>query len=232
MNGITIKNISKSFQLQENHFFALQNISFQLEKGKITVVLGKSGSGKTTLLRLIAGLEKSTEGEIQRNGNSLSVVFQTPRLLPWKNVTENIQYAKPRANDKEIQKCIDTVKLRGFETAYPSQLSGGMQSRVAIARALLQEPDFLLLDEPFSALDVFTKTLLQKELLELRSLTGCGIFFVTHNLEEALFLADEIIVIQNASLIETISLEGKEHWSVEEKEQIKTKLFLNIQGGF
>ena len=200
MAGIKLKNIQKSYQVEGRNVPVLNGIDLDIPQGQITVILGQSGCGKTTLLRLTGGLEPADSGEVLWKGNhKTAFVFQEPRLMPWLTVWDNVVFGLKKAEqDKEkIQSLIGTVGLSGFEKAYPSQLSGGMKQRAAIARALAYEPDFIMMDEPFAALDYFTREQMQKELLRVRQKQRCSILFVTHSIDEALLLGHKIVVIEN-----------------------------------
>lgn len=203
MAGIKLKNIQKSYQVEDRTVSVLKGIDLEIPQGQITVVLGQSGCGKTTLLRLSGGLEQADCGEIVWEGeHKTAFVFQEPRLMPWLNVLDNVVFGLKRGvqDRKKIQELIGTVGLSGFEKAYPSQLSGGMKQRVSIARALAYEPDFIMMDEPFAALDYFTREQMQKELLRVQKVRGSSILFVTHSIDEALILGDRIVVIEKGQI--------------------------------
>jgi ABC-type nitrate/sulfonate/bicarbonate transport system ATPase subunit len=185
----------------------LEDIHFQVAEGEFVSLLGPSGCGKTTLLRLILGLDNNYEGVIKLGGELIKgpgldrgIVFQEHRLLPWSSVRSNIEFAIPdrRRNHgtiAQVQKLIDLVGLTGFEKAWPNQLSGGMAQRVALARALVNVPDILLLDEPFGALDSHTRMIMQEELLRILDEEGTATLMVTHDVDEAIFLSDKILVM-------------------------------------
>lgn len=208
---ITVDNITKVFPTPEGQHLVLDGVSIDVHDGEVLALLGKSGSGKSTLLRCIAGLSLPTTGEVEAAGKrvlgpnpSTAMVFQTFALLPWLTVQENIELgleaqgvsAKERA--KRALNAIDVIGLDGFEDAYPRELSGGMRQRVGFARALVTEPDVLLMDEPFSALDVLTAENLRSELTALITSDQFvikSVVIVTHNIEEAVTLADRIVVL-------------------------------------
>ena len=203
MAGINLKNIHKSYSVDDRTLHVLKGIDLHIPEKSITVVLGRSGCGKTTLLRLVGNLEKADTGEIQFDAShKTAFVFQESRLMPWLNVWDNIKFSLKKQNvDKEVlQNIIDTVGLKGFEKAYPHQLSGGMQQRTAIARALAYDPSFIMMDEPFAALDYFTRTQMQKELIKLQKSRGASILFVTHSIDEALLLGHKIVVIEDGQI--------------------------------
>jgi len=208
---IELKGIKKSFKKTNSQdLLVLDNLSYSLREGEIVALLGKSGSGKSTMLRIIAGLIQPTDGEVLFRGKpitgpvqGLTMVFQNFALLPWLTVLQNVELGLEAmgVNRQERRsravKAIDIVGLDGFESAYPKELSGGMCQRVGFARALVVDPDVLLMDEPFSALDVLTSENLRGDLLDLwhsKQTNIKSILLVTHNIEEAVELADRIIV--------------------------------------
>jgi NitT/TauT family transport system ATP-binding protein len=187
---------------------ALKDISFSFPANKFVCIVGPSGCGKTTLLNILAGLLKPTKGEILQNGVRIdgpakerAMVFQSAALLPWRTVTRNITYGleiqgvSVSEAKKTAQDLINLVNLKGFEESYPRELSGGMQQRVNLARALAINPQLLLMDEPFASLDTQTREYMQLEIERIWSKTGQTTFFVTHSIEEAIFLADEILMM-------------------------------------
>jgi sulfonate transport system ATP-binding protein len=207
--GVDIAHISKSFAVDGTSFEALRDLSLLVAPGEFVSLVGPSGCGKSTLLRLIAGLDYPDNGLIQigdrpvdRPGLDRGIVFQDHRLFPWLTVESNIRLGLRRSRWSDAQKdrvvadLIGLVGLSGFERAYPHQLSGGMSQRAAIARALAPQPDILLLDEPFGALDSLTRTRLQNEFLRIWEHEGITMLMVTHDVEEAVFLSDRIVVIE------------------------------------
>lgn len=234
MGGIELKNVQKSYLVDGRAFPVLQGINLTLPENTITVILGRSGCGKTTLLRLVGGLEEPDEGEIIFHAeHKTAFVFQESRLMPWLNVWENVRFGlEKKADDRLfIQNIIDMVGLSGFEKAYPSQLSGGMKQRVAIARAFAYEPSFIMMDEPFAALDYFTRTQMQRELKRLQEERGASILFVTHSIDEALLLGDKIVMIEDGQIKSelTIETEGSERdlleaENIERKKKIQNDL--------
>ena len=180
MAGINLSDIRKTYQVDDQPLHVLKGIDLRLPESKITVILGRSGCGKTTLLRIVGGLEQADSGKITFDENhKTAYVFQEPRLMPWLNVWNNVKFGlkKEEEDEKMVQGIIDMVGLNGFENAYPDQLSGGMQQRTAIARALAYQPSFIMMDEPFAALDFFTRSQMQKELLRLQQEQGTSILF-------------------------------------------------------
>ena len=202
-----IENVSKSFSQK-----ILKNISLEISGEDITVVVGKSGCGKTTFLRMLAGLENISEGSIKFLNSSgkekkakIGMVFQEPRLMPWLTVEKNIRiYEKEGRVD--VDKVLSLVSLKDVKKFYPNELSGGMASRIAIARAIGYNPDILLMDEPFAALDYFTRNQLQNEIIKIHKETKTGIVFVTHNIDEALLIGGKIIIF-NRGKCEEIKIE-------------------------
>jgi len=211
---IEVKNIKKSFKKWgSQELLVLDHVNFDIREGEIIALLGKSGSGKSTLLRIIAGLERASDGEVMYHGEAISrpvpgltMVFQHFALLPWLTVLENVELGLEAQGVPKLQrrkralKAIDIVGLDGFESAYPKELSGGMSQRVGFARALVVDPEVLLMDEPFSSLDILTAENLRGDLIDIwqsKNTNIKGILLVTHNIEEAAFLADRIMVFSN-----------------------------------
>ncbi|WP_377887861.1 ABC transporter ATP-binding protein [Alkalihalobacillus sp. R86527] len=200
--SLQVRNVSKEFENRK----AISNISFNTESGEIIGILGTSGCGKSTLLRVVSGLDPSYTGDVIIDGEvcnhvdkRVGFIFQQPRLMPWLSVLDNVSFGLK--GEKEEQRSnaaryLDLVGLKGNEQDYPKQLSGGMAQRVAIARALVTSPQYLLLDEPFSALDAFTKMKLQDLLLEIWEAYKATILLVTHDVEEALYLCDRLIILK------------------------------------
>ncbi|WP_017470509.1 ABC transporter ATP-binding protein [Amphibacillus jilinensis] len=212
---LVLENISRRFADVD----VIKDISLSVEKGEIVGLLGTSGCGKSTLLRAISGLDQDYRGTIAINGQVIQgvhattgFIFQEPRLLPWLTVQDNITFGikgKQQAVFDRAKRFIEYVGLTGKENLYPRQLSGGMAQRVAIARALVTSPEILLLDEPFSALDAFTKMQLQDLLLEIWEKYQTTMVLVTHDIDEALYLCDRIVVLrdQPGRIIKTIRVE-------------------------
>ena len=199
MGGIKLVNVSKFYTVDKESIKVIDKIDLNIPENKITVILGRSGCGKTTLLRLVAGLEDFEQGEIIGvESKRKAYVFQEDRLMPWLDVKSNITFGihKNEINNSRINEIIETVGLEKFYNAYPSQLSGGMKQRVSIARAFAYNPDFIMMDEPFSALDYFTREQMQSELLNIHKRLKCSILFVTHSIDEALILGDNIVILE------------------------------------
>ena len=199
MDGIKLVNVSKFYTVDKESIKVIDKIDLNIPENKITVILGRSGCGKTTLLRLVAGLENFEQGEIIGvESKRKAYVFQEDRLMPWLDVKSNITFGihKNEINNSRINEIIETVGLEKFYNAYPSQLSGGMKQRVSIARAFAYNPDFIMMDEPFSALDYFTREQMQNELLNIHKRLKCSILFVTHSIDEALILGDNIVILE------------------------------------
>ncbi len=205
---IEIKGVSKQFELQGQRVAALRDANLVLHKGEFVCLIGASGCGKSTLLRIVAGFEQPSQGEALMWGKPIAgpapdrgMVFQDYGLFPWLSVRRNIGFGPaarglPAAQVKDtIERFVSLVGLQRFADAYPHQLSGGMKQRVAIARVLANDADLVLMDEPFGALDAMTRERLQDELLDIWQRTGLTVMFVTHSIEEAIFLADRVVVM-------------------------------------
>lgn len=206
---VQLKDVHKEFKKEQNQKLqVLDDINFDIKEGEFVSLLGPSGCGKSTILKLIAGLETTTAGEVLVNGKTVNkpgtdriVVFQEGGLFPWMTVKENVSYGlnlKKLSKTEIEEKTMDglrMVHLVNFADAYPHELSGGMKQRVAIARALVMDPEVLLMDEPFAALDEQTRLVLHKELQNIWRKTGNTILFITHNIREALTLSDRVLLM-------------------------------------
>lgn len=203
--SVRLERITKRFVNNNKFTVVLEDVTVDIEQGDFVTLIGPSGCGKSTLLKMIAGLDTDFEGSVKLDGQVVGgpslkkgMIFQEHRLFPWLTVEENIA-ADLSLKDKQIRKKVDElisiVRLQGFEKSYPRELSGGMSQRVAIARALLRNPDVLLLDEPFGALDAFTRTHLQDVLLEIWNQKKTTMIFVTHDLDESIYLANKVMVM-------------------------------------
>ncbi len=226
-NILEIEGLSKSYDGKKN---ALNDCNFLLEKGEICAIVGESGSGKTTLLRLIAGLERPTNGCIKINGQLVSsdsqitppqkrqigMVFQDYALFPHMTVKQNIGFGLKNPSNNEIHDLLNLIKMNSYADAYPSELSGGQEQRVAIARTLALKPNLLLLDEPFSNLDVGLKSDLRKEIQIISKELNTSLIFITHDLYDAIEIADKIIflkdgiMLQNSSVRDFVTTENTE----------------------
>lgn len=206
--AISVQNLTKTFACARGQVTALENVSFEVHKREFMCVIGASGCGKSTLVRILAGLETATSGNLSIHGEPITgtcpdrgMVFQGYTLFPWLTVKENVMFG-PRMAGKTFfgaesgaREWIELVGLSKFENSYPHQLSGGMKQRVAIARALANQPRVLFMDEPFGALDSQTRANMQAYLLDIWKNVDITIVFITHDLDEAVFLADRILVL-------------------------------------
>lgn len=205
---VTIRNLSKSYSIKGRRLDVLQGVSNHIRAGESLAIVGASGSGKTTLLRVLAGLEDADRGEVLIDrqpvrgvGRDRAVIFQEPRLLPWLSVLDNVAFSlenRGLGKSEALASARHYIKLVGlsdFADALPSQLSGGMAQRVGIARALAVKPEILLLDEPFGALDAMTKITMQEELARIWREERVTMILVTHDLEEAVYLADRVLIL-------------------------------------
>jgi sulfonate transport system ATP-binding protein len=211
--GLEINSLSKTFQLQSGDLQVLAGINIRVRPEEFLSIVGASGCGKSTLLRIIAGLESYSEGLISSNGQEIrgpgydrGMIFQESRLFPWLRVAENTAFGISREKRKKLSKketaalvteYLKLVGLENFADAWPHQLSGGMQQRVSIVRALIEEPEILLLDEPFGALDALTRIHMQQEVLRIWEHRRMTMILVTHDIDEAIYLGDRVIIMSN-----------------------------------
>ncbi|MFA7341867.1 MAG: ABC transporter ATP-binding protein [Candidatus Methanomethylophilaceae archaeon] len=209
MNGhLELKNLRKVFRTDDTEVVAIDDISLDVAKGELVSLIGPSGCGKTTVLRMVAGLQEPTSGkivlqgrEVQGPGSDRGMVFQEFALFPWRSVRRNVEFGLEIAGvpkeerRKKVERYLDVVGLERFADARIHELSGGMKQRVGIARAMVNNPDVLLMDEPFGALDAQTRNIMQGELLKILAKTSKTILFVTHSVDEALYLSDRIIML-------------------------------------
>lgn len=204
-NQLVIEQLSKKFSTPAGDVQALKEINLSIKKGELITVIGPSGCGKSTLLKIIAGLDQQYDGlatlngtHIQHPGRDRGFIFQEPRLFPWLNVERNIAAdlsLREVENRRRVDEMLKLVHLEDFAKSYPKELSGGMAQRVAIARSLVRSPEVLLLDEPFGALDAFTRTHMQDVLLDIWKYQGTTMILVTHDIDEAVYLADRVVVM-------------------------------------
>ncbi|MCC0680688.1 ABC transporter ATP-binding protein [Clostridioides sp. ES-S-0005-03] len=269
-SGYIIRNLSKSYKVDNEEHVVLSDISLDIDRSHITVILGESGCGKTTLLRAIASLEDINSGDIRfvkdnkEYKPNVGFVFQESRLMPWLNVSENIAFHNQQKsnllnkifnklnpskstinkdrrdnniylNEKnkvsesnkqdsiDIEKYLKMMNLQKFKNSYPNELSGGMAQRVSIARALSFNPDMLFMDEPFSALDYFTRIDMQNEVVRIHKSTNKGVIFVTHDIDEALKIGKKIVVFTNERKIEEFNIEDDYNRDLTSNYYIKLK---------
>lgn len=209
MGNIVVRGVSKIFETPEKaDFMALDDVSCEIPQGEFLCIIGPSGCGKTTLLHMLAGFTSPTTGEVLNGGKPIVgpgpdriVMFQDYGLFPWMTVAENIGFGleakriPARERARLVQHYVDMVRLTGFEHRYPQQISGGMKQRVSIARALAPDPQAVLMDEPFAALDSLTRDIMQEEILRIWGETKKTFVLITHNIDEAIFLGDRVMVM-------------------------------------
>ena len=230
MSDIVFRDVTRVFQRDGKDFLTLDHVSLDVRDREFVALVGPSGCGKTTCLRMAAGLEFPTSGTVTVGGAPVThpgpdraVVFQQFALFPWKSVYENIDFGLrskglPEATRRErIARQVELMGLQGYESAYPHQLSGGMQQRVAIARSYVLDPDVLLMDEPFGALDAQTRVVMQEELIKLSRVNPRTVLFITHAVEEAVFLADRVVVMTRRpgkirEIVDVASVRKAERW--------------------
>src|SRR3954471_1467221 len=235
MSNIVFDHVTRRFRRDGREFPALEDVSFEVRSKEFVAIVGPSGCGKTTCLRLAAGLEFPTSGTVSVGGKPVkgpgpdrSVVFQQFALFPWKTVTENIDFGLRAAHvpagerKSRIARHIELMGLQGYESAFPHQLSGGMQQRVAIARSYVLDPDVLLMDEPFGALDAQTRVVMQEELIKLSRLSPRTVLFITHAVEEAVYLADRVVVMscrpgKVSEIMDVAPVRARENWDRHER---------------
>ncbi|UCG79471.1 MAG: ABC transporter ATP-binding protein [Nitrospirota bacterium] len=205
---IRIEDVTKVFHSRKGNVEAVRGFSLDVHKGEVVTLVGSSGCGKTTILNMVAGFIRPTSGTVFLEDSPINkieprcgMIFQSYALFPWLTVKENVEFG-PRINgipgikrNDEAGRYIDMVGLEGFEDSYPGELSGGMRQRVALCRALANEPDILLCDEPFAALDAMTRQVMQQELLQIVGRSGQTVLFITHSIDEALVLSDRVVVM-------------------------------------
>ncbi|MDR1425153.1 MAG: ABC transporter ATP-binding protein [Azoarcus sp.] len=219
---IHIEHVSHGFESPAGEFLpVLEDVSLEIAPGEFVALLGPSGCGKSTLLRLVAGLEPATQGTITQDGTTITrpdpsriVAFQDPTLFPWRTVWDNVALGpqaqgRLKANKASVEAALCKVGLEGFAKSYPHQLSGGMAQRAALARALVNDPKVLILDEPLGKLDSLTRLEMQSELVSLWRKNGFSVLLVTHDVEEALFLAQRVVIFspRPAKIVGELSIE-------------------------
>ncbi|MGC8936097.1 MAG: ABC transporter ATP-binding protein [Candidatus Methanomethylicaceae archaeon] len=206
--AIVLDSVSKRYEFGSSSLQVIDNLTFDVNENEFVCVVGPSGCGKTTLLRIISGLEPPSSGSVlvgdfppDPKKQKFGVIFQEDSLLPWRTVLGNVKFGlelqghEVHERDKIAKEYLELVGLQGFENYYPHQISGGMKKRVAIARALAIDPDLILMDEPFADLDAQTRSLMQRELLKIWFKLSKTVLFITHNVEEAVFLAQRVVIL-------------------------------------
>lgn len=217
---LNIEHLNKDYEVDGSSVHVSDDVNLTVREGEFISIVGPSGCGKSTLLRIIAGLDRATSGKVENRGRKINgisknigMIFQEPRLFPWLTIRDNVSFCfsiyQKRKDKKRINELVDyylrLVDLSDFAQAYPNQLSGGMKQRASIARTLIENPEILLLDEPFSALDAFTRMSMQKELLKIWETEKKTMILVTHDIDEAIFLSDRVVVLsERPSTIQNI----------------------------
>ena len=235
MSDIVFDRVARHFQRDGQSFPAIDDVSFGVRSREFVAIVGPSGCGKTTCLRMAAGLEFPTAGSVTVGGKPVtgpgpdrSVVFQQFALFPWKTVAENIDFGlraigvEAAERRSRVQRYVDLMGLQGYESAFPHQLSGGMQQRVAIARSYALDPAVLLMDEPFGSLDAQTRVVMQEELIKLARASPRTVLFITHAVEEAVYLADRVVVMTRrpgriAEVVDVAAVRSAERWNRHER---------------
>jgi NitT/TauT family transport system ATP-binding protein len=249
MSDIAFDRVSRVFTRDGKDFLTLDKITFNVADREFVAIVGPSGCGKTTCLRMAAGLEFPTSGAVSvgsrpvtEPGPDRAVVFQQFALFPWKTVHENIDFGlrskglDGAARRERITRQVELMGLQGYESAYPHQLSGGMQQRVAIARSYVLDPDVLLMDEPFGALDAQTRVVMQEELIKLSRVNPRTVLFITHAVEEAVYLADRVVVMTRRpgrirEIIDVAPVRKTENWNRYERteEVMEQESFVHLR---
>lgn len=217
MTNILIKNLTKQFQIKDKTITALDDLSITIKNESFVTIVGRSGCGKTTLLKILCSLESKTKGDVvyvnkENKLPKISIVFQEPRLMPWLTLKQNLAFSLKEKSLKEkmdinVSKYLSILGLEKFKDAYPHQISGGMAQRVSLGRTLCYEPDIILMDEPFGALDPYNRKILQDEIIRIFASFKKTIIFVTHDIDEAIYLGQHIIVMNNGKVINEIDIE-------------------------
>jgi len=217
MAGLKIQNLCKSFDINDKKINVLNNLNMSIQDGSFVTIVGKSGCGKTTFLRILCGLEKQWSGSIEFTGSlqennskrKIGIVFQEPRLMPWLTVEQNMAFPLIKEKDKnlvygKVHKHLKMLGLESFKDAYPHQISGGMAQRVALGRTLCYDSEIILMDEPLGALDAFNRRKLQKEFINIFLENKKTIIFVTHDVDEAVYLGEKVIVMDKGSIVKEV----------------------------
>ena len=235
MSNIVFDHVARHFRRDGRDIPAVDDVSFEVKAREFVAIVGPSGCGKTTCLRMAAGLEFPTSGSVtvggrpvEKPGPDRSVVFQQFALFPWKTVTENIDFGlraarvAPQERRARVEHYVQLMGLQGYESAFPHQLSGGMQQRVAIARSYVLDPAVLLMDEPFGSLDAQTRVVMQEELVKLARASPRTVLFITHSVEEAVYLADRVVVMTRrpgriGEIIDVAGVREAKRWNRHER---------------
>lgn len=241
---LKIDHVYKDFTINGEIVNILEDINFSVKKGEFISIVGHSGCGKSTLLKMITSLENTSKGQVLIDGKPVDgpsekcgMIFQESRLFNWLTVSENVGFALDRKLPKKdrnniVDGLIELVGLKGFEKALPNQLSGGMQQRVSIARVLAIKPEIMLLDEPFGALDAFTRMSMQEEITKIKNVEGTTMMLVTHDIDEAIILSDRIIVLSSRpgriNDIITVDLGKNRNRSSEDFLRIRKKIIMSL----
>lgn len=238
MAGLKIQNLYKNFDIKNENIKVLNNLNIHIEDESFVTVVGKSGCGKTTLLRILCGLEKQSEGSIEFTDDldesnikrKVGIVFQEPRLMPWLTVEQNIAFSLMKERNKDfvydrVHKYLKMLGLEKFKDAYPHQISGGMAQRVALGRTLCHDPEIILMDEPLGALDAFNRRKLQKEFINIFLENKKTIIFVTHDVDEAVYLGKKVVVMDKGSVIKEVPV------NLDYYRDFSSKEFLEIREG-
>ncbi len=220
MAGVIIRDLSKKYNIRGKPVDALSRINLSIKDGSFVTIVGKSGCGKTTLLRILCGLEEKTSGEIIFKPDSnecdkkinIGIVFQEPRLMPWLTIEQNMSFSLLETENKSrrkerVHEYLEMLGLKDFKDAYPAQVSGGMAQRAALGRTLCYDPDLILMDEPLGALDAFNRRKLQDELMEIFFNKKKTIVFVTHDVNEAVYLGQKVIVMDSGKITDEMPVD-------------------------